>query len=338
MMKEAMLYRKGENASVTCRLCAHRCAIYDGGIGVCGVRRNENGTLYTLVYDKVAAQHVDPIEKKPFYHVLPGSLSYSIATVGCNFRCLNCQNHELSQVSGKHSSAIPGAPTTPEEIVAAAIRNRCQSIAYTYTEPTIYFELAYETARLARKKGLKNIFVTNGYMTEEALETIRPYLDAANVDLKGFNEAKYRKVCGGTLEPVKDTIRRMNESGVWVEVTTLVIPTHNDSETELRAIAEFIASVNPAIPWHVSAFHPQYKMSHMPPTSAGIIYRAVDIGKDVGLWHVYSGNLRNDYTSTTLCHACGAHLIHRSGFFVLENLANQGKCPNCDAPIAGIFA
>ncbi len=337
-MKEAMLYRKEENASVVCELCAHHCAIYDGGSGICGVRRNENGTLYTLVYDKIVAQHIDPIEKKPMYHVLPGSHSYSIATVGCNFRCFNCQNHEISQIPGKHSSAIPGSPMTPEEIVAAAIRNRCQSIAYTYTEPTIYFELAYETARLARRQGLKNIFVTNGYMTEKALETIRPYLDAANVDLKGFNEAKYRKVCGGKLEPVKDTIRRMNESGVWVEVTTLVIPTHNDSETELRAIAEFIASVNPAIPWHVSAFHPQYKMSHRPPTSAGIIYRAVDIGKEVGLWHLYSGNLRNDYTSTTLCHACGAPLIHRSGFFVLENLVNQGKCPDCDAPVAGIFS
>lgn len=167
---------------------------------------------------------------------------------------------------------------------------------------------------------------------------IRPYLDAANVDLKGFNESKYRKVCGGKLEPVKETIRRMNDLGVWVEVTTLVIPTHNDSEIELRAIAEFIASVNPAIPWHVSAFYPQYKMTHMPPTSPGSIYRAVDIAKEVGLWHVYSGNVRNDDTSTTTCHACGKRLIRRSGFFVLENLLAQGKCPSCDAPIAGIFA
>lgn len=337
-MKEAMLYRKGENAAVVCQLCAHRCAIYDGGAGVCGVRVNENGTLYTLVYDKIVAQHIDPIEKKPLYHVLPGSLSYSIATVGCNFRCLNCQNYEISQIPGRRSREIPGAPITPEEIVAAALRNRCQSIAYTYTEPTIYFELAYETAHLARKKGLKNVFVTNGYMTAEALDAIRPYLDAANVDLKGYNEAKYRKVCGGKLEPVKETIRRMNDMGVWVEVTTLIIPTHNDSETELRAIAEFLVSVNPAIPWHVSAFHPQYKMAHLPSTSPGIIYRAVDIAKEVGLHHVYSGNLRSDSTSATICHACGAHLIQRSGFFVLENLVARGKCPSCDAPVAGIFA
>ena len=337
-MKKAMLYRKEGNAAVACQLCAHRCVISDGGAGVCGVRVNENGTLYTLVYDKIVAQHVDPIEKKPLYHVLPGSLSYSIATVGCNFHCLNCQNHEISQIPKRHSRAISGVPVTPEEIVTAALRNRCQSIAYTYTEPTIYFELAYETAQLARKKGLKNVFVTNGYMTAEALDTIRPYLDAANVDLKGYNEAKYRKVCGGKLEPVKETIRRMNEIGVWVEVTTLIIPTHNDSETELRAIAEFLVSVNPAIPWHVSAFYPQYKMAHLPSTSPGIIYRAVDIGKEVGLHHVYSGNLRSDSTSATICHACGAHLIQRSGFFVLENLMAQGKCPSCDAPVAGLFA
>ena len=337
-MKEAMLYRKEGNAAVACQLCAHRCVISDGSAGVCGVRVNENGTLYTLVYDKIVAQHVDPIEKKPLYHVLPGSLSYSIATVGCNFHCLNCQNHEISQVPKRHSRAISGVPVTPEEIVTAALRNRCQSIAYTYTEPTIYFELAYETAQLARKKGLKNVFVTNGYMTAEALDAIRPYLDAANVDLKGYNEAKYRKVCGGKLEPVKETIRRMNEIGVWVEVTTLIIPTHNDSETELRAIAEFLVSVNPAIPWHVSAFYPQYKMAHLPSTSPGIIYRAVDIGKEVGLHHVYSGNLRSDSTSATICHACGAHLIQRSGFFVLENLMVQGKCPSCDAPVAGLFA
>ncbi len=337
-MKEAMLYRKEGNAAVACQLCAHRCVISDGSAGVCGVRVNENGTLYTLVYDKIVAQHVDPIEKKPLYHVLPGSLSYSIATVGCNFHCLNCQNHEISQIPKRHSRAISGVPVTPEEIVTAALRNRCQSIAYTYTEPTIYFELAYETAQLARKKGLKNVFVTNGYMTAEALDAIRPYLDAANVDLKGYNEAKYRKVCGGKLEPVKETIRRMNEIGVWVEVTTLIIPTHNDSETELRAIAEFLVSVNPAIPWHVSAFYPQYKMAHLPSTSPGIIYRAVDIGKEVGLHHVYSGNLRSDSTSATICHACGAHLIQRSGFFVLENLMAQGKCPSCDAPVAGLFA
>lgn len=337
-MKKAMLYRKEGNAAVACQLCAHRCVISDGSAGVCGVRVNENGTLYTLVYDKIVAQHVDPIEKKPLYHVLPGSLSYSIATVGCNFHCLNCQNHEISQIPKRHSRAISGVPVTPEEIVTAALRNRCQSIAYTYTEPTIYFELAYETAQLARKKGLKNVFVTNGYMTAEALDTIRPYLDAANVDLKGYNEAKYRKVCGGKLEPVKETIRRMNEIGVWVEVTTLIIPTHNDSETELRAIAEFLVSVNPAIPWHVSAFYPQYKMAHLPSTSPGIIYRAVDIGKEVGLHHVYSGNLRSDSTSATICHACGAHLIQRSGFFVLENLMAQGKCPSCDAPVAGLFA
>jgi pyruvate formate lyase activating enzyme len=338
MMKEAMLYDSRESGEVSCFLCAHRCTIRPGHVGICGVRKNEEGRLLTLVYDKVIAAHVDPIEKKPLHHVLPGSLSFSVATVGCNFHCFQCQNHDIAQMPREHpDSGIPGNPTSPEEIVKAAVRNGCESIAYTYTEPTIYFELAYETARFAHERGLKNVFVTNGYMTQEALETIQPYLDAANVDLKGFRDKKYRKVCGGKLEPVEENIRRMFEMGIWVEVTTLIIPTHNDSETELREIAEFIAGVNPEIPWHVSAFYPQYKFSHLPPTSAAAIYRAVDIGKELGLKYVYSGNIRGDRSVDTWCPACGKHLIHRSGFYILENHVVDGKCPVCSTKIAGIF-
>lgn len=336
-MKEALLYEKQDNDTVKCYLCAHRCTIREGHTGICGVRKNQEGTLYTLVYDKIIAAHIDPIEKKPFYHVLPGSSSFSIATVGCNFHCFQCQNHDIAQMPKERPGNIPGSPTRPEEIVRAAVRNDCASIAYTYTEPTIFFELAYETARLAHERGLKNLFVTNGFMTQEALEMINPYLDGANIDLKGFDDAWYRKVCGGKLEPVKETIQRMRDLGIWVEVTSLIIPTQNDSETELRQIAEFILSVDPGIPWHVSAFYPQYKMRDLPPTSSSIIHRAVNIGKEVGLRYVYSGNIRSDDSGDTWCYSCGKRLIQRSGYFILGNQIKEGTCPKCNAVIDGIF-
>lgn len=338
MMKEAMLYDKQADDTVKCHLCAHRCTIREGKFGICGVRKNEGGTLYTHVYDRIIAAHVDPIEKKPLYHVLPGTTSFSIATVGCNFHCFHCQNHDIAQMPRERPGNISGSPSTPEEIVRAAVHNNCKSIAYTYTEPTIFFELAYDTARLAHEQGIRNLFVTNGYMTQEALETINPYLDGANVDLKSFDETTYRKVCGGKLEPVKESIQRMKEMGIWVEVTTLIVPTHNDSETELRQIAEYILRVDPGIPWHVSAFYPQYKMTHLPPTSPSIIHRAVEIGKETGLRYIYSGNIRSDDAADTWCYACGKRLIHRSGYFILENQIKNGTCPKCETAIDGIFS
>ncbi len=336
-MKEALLYNKLEDNTVTCFLCAHRCTIHEGKTGICAVRLNQGGTLYSLVYDKIIAAHIDPIEKKPFYHILPGSLSFSIATVGCNFHCHHCQNADIAQMPKEYPGPIPGSKSTPDEIVSAAIRNHCDSIAYTYTEPTIFFELAYDTAKIAHEKGLKNVFVTNGYMTQEALEMIQPYLDGANVDLKGFDDAKYRKVCGAKLEPVKETIRRMRAMNIWVEVTTLIIPTHNDSDTELQQIAEWIHGVDPGIPWHVSAFYPHYKMIHLPPTSASIIFRAVEIGKEAGLRHVYSGNIRGGDLEYTWCYNCGKRLIHRTGYSIRENLIVDGKCPECGTTIDGVF-
>lgn len=337
MMKEAMLYTKQADNEVACQLCVHRCAIHEGKFGLCGVRENRKGTLYTHVYDKIIAAHIDPIEKKPFYHVLPGSTSFSIATVGCNFHCLHCQNADIAQFPREHPGSISGSPIIPDEIVENAVRRNCQSIAYTYTEPTIFFELAYDTAKLAHERGLKNLFVTNGYMTQEAVETISLYLDGANVDLKGFDDAKYRKVCGGKLEPVKESIRRMRELNIWVEVTTLIIPTHNDTETELRRIAKFLYEVDPGMPWHVSAFYPQYKMINLPPTSPSTIHKAVKIGKEEGLRYVYSGNIRSDDDADTWCYACGKKLIHRSGFSASENRISHGLCPACGASIDGIF-
>jgi pyruvate formate lyase activating enzyme len=336
-MREAMLYTKETDQLVICYLCAHRCTIAKGKMGICAVRQNQDGILYALVADQIVAEHVDPIEKKPFYHVLPGSLSYSIATVGCNFHCANCQNSDISQFPRAHPGQFPGQPTTPEEIVAAALRSQCASIAYTYTEPTIYFELAYETARLASAHGLKNFFVTNGYLTPEALDVIQPYLDGANVDLKGFDDDRYRKLCGARVEPVKDTIRAMRARNIWVEVTTLLIPGHNDTEAELQQIAAWLYSIDPAMPWHVSAFYPRYRLLDVHPTPPASIRRAVEIGKAAGLHYVYSGNIHGDDDEHTWCHQCGQCLIQRTGFSIVENRVTNSKCPSCGTILPGIF-
>ena len=334
-MKEALLYQKFEDNKVRCDLCSHRCLLTDGKTGVCGVKKNIGGTLYTLVYDKVIAAHIDPIEKKPLFHFLPGSTSFSIATAGCNFRCLHCQNYEISQMP-KDQKMITGSYMSPEDIVASAYQNGCESISYTYTEPTIFFELAYDTARLAHDKGIKNVFVTNGYMTEEALLMIKPYLDAANVDLKFFNEKTHKRVCGASRDPVLDTIRRMKDTGIWVEITTLVIPTKNDSDEELGQIAGFIKGVGADIPWHLSAFHPTYKMLDLPHTSAETLHRARKIGIEAGLRYVYTGNIPGDVGEHTLCYNCKGVLIHRFGYEIIENHIRESRCPYCGAVIDGV--
>ncbi|OGW54014.1 MAG: AmmeMemoRadiSam system radical SAM enzyme [Nitrospirae bacterium RIFCSPLOWO2_02_42_7] len=334
-MKEAYLYQKLEDNKVKCDLCAHRCFLTEGKTGICGVKKNINGTLYSLVYDKVVSANIDPIEKKPLFHFLPGSTSFSIATVGCNFRCLHCQNFEISQMP-KEQKRIGGSEFSPEAVVTAAYQNGCDSISYTYTEPTIFFELAYDTAKLAHEKGIKNVFVTNGYMTEEALMMIRPYLDAANVDLKFFNEKMHKRVCGASRDPVLDTIRRMKALGIWIEVTTLIIPTKNDSDEELKQIAEFIKEVGIDIPWHVSAFHPTYKMLDLPRTSVATLKRARKIGIDSGLRYVYTGNIPGDEGEHTFCYNCKSVLIHRVGYEIIANHVRDSRCIYCGAIIDGV--
>ncbi|MFQ6117770.1 MAG: AmmeMemoRadiSam system radical SAM enzyme, partial [Candidatus Bipolaricaulia bacterium] len=281
--KEALLYEKLPEGRVRCNLCAHRCLIFPGKRGICQVRENRDGTLYSLVYGKLISRAVDPIEKKPLFHFHPGTASYSIATVGCNFHCRHCQNHDISQYPREHGGEIIGQEFAPEEIVADAERHRCRSIAYTYVEPTIFFEFAYETAKLAHERGIKNVFVSNGYLTPEATATIAPYLDGINIDIKAFQDKTYRRYLGATLPPVLDTVRLMHELGAWVEATTLIIPTINDSEDELRDIARFIKSVDAAIPWHVTRFHPHYKMQDLPPTPVATLRRAREIGLEEGL-------------------------------------------------------
>jgi len=336
MIREATLYRKLENSLAACDLCAHRCRIRPGAFGVCQVRENRAGTLVTHAYGEVIAAHVDPIEKKPFYHFLPGTQSFSIATAGCNFRCGFCQNWQISQVSKAASPAGRGQPAEPAELVRAARESGCRSISYTYTEPTIFFEYARDTAVLARAAGLANTFVTNGFMTAEALEAARPWLDAANVDLKSFRDETYKKTCGGRLEPVLETIRGMRKAGIWVEVTTLVVPGLNDGEDELRAIAAFLAGVDADIPWHISRFHPDFKYADAPPTPQATLDRAVRLGKDAGLRYVYVGNI-DDPNSVTVCPGCRRQLIGRRGFTVTFDRTRDGSCPDCGTSIAGKF-
>lgn len=284
------MYEKLDGANVRCNLCAHHCKIAPDKFGICGVRKNQDGKLYTHVYGDVIASHVDPIEKKPLYHFLPGSFSYSIATVGCNFKCSFCQNWQISQASKRDKDAS-GYELKPEEVVREAKKNNCKSISYTYTEPTIFFEYAHDTARLAKKAGLSNIFVTNGYMTEEALEVIKPYLDACNVDLKSFREDFYRDMCQAHLGPVLNSIKTMKKLGIWVEITTLVVTGKNDSDEEFKDIAEFIAGVDPGIPWHISRFHPDFKYMEATPTPVEGLKRAREIGKKAGLQHIHLGNV-----------------------------------------------
>ncbi|MHC1611222.1 MAG: AmmeMemoRadiSam system radical SAM enzyme [Candidatus Methanospirareceae archaeon] len=336
-MKEAILYEKLEENGVRCHLCPHHCRINESRRGICGVRENRGGLLYSLVYGKVVARGIDPIEKKPFFHFHPGSKAYSIATVGCNFRCKNCQNYHISQMPEGGEREIAGEDASPEEIVAAAMQYGCRTIAYTYTEPTIFFEFAYETARLARKEGIYNVFVSNGYITEEAIRTLAPYLDAVNVDLKGLSEDLYRRNCGGHLKPVMDAIKLYKSLGVWVEVTTLVIPTLNDSEEEFRGIAEFIKSVGVEIPWHISQFYPAYKLLDLPPTPVTTLRKAREIGLEVGLRYVYEGNVPGEGGENTYCYRCGELLIRRYGFQILGNKIRDSRCPSCGAKIDGVL-
>ncbi len=334
-MKEAMLYERLDRSVVRCNLCSHRCTIQDGKTGVCKVRRNQGGTLYSLVYGELQAQHVDPIEKKPLFHYHPGTRSFSIATVGCNLRCSFCQNWQLSQ-SVREFGEIRGRKTSPEEIVSAAVQTRCRTIAYTYTEPTIYFEYAYDTMRLAHERNIDNVFVTNGVMTKETLDVARPYLGALNIDLKCFRDETYRKVMHGRLQPVLDSISYSKQLGYWVEVTTLLIPGANDDRAEIRDIARFIHSVGPEIPWHVSVFHPNYRMTDGNRTPASTIRKAVEIGKEVGLRYVYAGNLPGDPTESTRCFSCGHVVIERFGFTVTGWALREGCCAKCGTRIDGV--
>ena len=338
MLKEAMFYEKTDDNLVNCNLCSHRCRrIADSKRGICGVRENRDGKLYSLVYGKAIARSIDPIEKKPLFNFLPGSLSYSIATVGCNFRCDNCQNFDISQLP-KERNTIVGQDVSPKEVVSAAKRSGCLSIAYTYSEPTIFFEYAYDIAKLAHEEGLRNVFVTNGYITEEALREVSPYLDAANIDLKSFSDEFYRKRCGARLQPVLDSIRLYKKLGIWIELTTLIVPTLNDSEEELRKIANFVKEVGEDTPWHITQFHPMYNLPDLPQTPVSTLRKARQIGLEAGLKYVYEGNVLGENGENTYCPKCGKPLIRRFGYRIQENKIKNSKCTYCGTKINGSYA
>lgn len=334
---EAYLYDRKDGDRVACNLCSHRCLIRPEKRGICAVRENRNGVLHTLVYGMLIAANADPVEKKPLFHFMPGSLSFSIATVGCNFRCRFCQNADIAQMPQDAAGRISGRETSPGKVVDNALAQGCASVSYTYTEPTIFFEFAYDTARLARQKGLRNIFVTNGYMTAEALDMIAPYLDAANVDLKSFSNRFYRDTCGARLDPVKDTLRRMKSKGIFVEVTTLLIPGVNDAPDELKSLATFISrELGPDTPWHISRFHPTYRLTDRSATPPETLIRAREIGIGSGLKYVYTGNLPGDRGEKTYCYGCGKILVDRTGFRINGYFIENGRCPDCGEPVDGV--
>ncbi len=323
--------------SVRCDACAHRCVVREGRSGICQVRDNRGGTLVSLVYGEAVTAHAEAIEKKPFFHVLPGTQSFSLSTRGCNFHCRYCQNWELSQAP-RHGVHVPVRTLLPADVVAEARAAGARSIAYTYVEPTVFLEYALDTARLAREAGLLNVFVTNGYETPEALELLAPVLDAANVDLKAFSDRFYRRVCGARLEPVKETLVAMRRLGIWVEVTTLVVPGENDDPTELAAAADWIArALGPETPWHLSRFYPAFRMADVPVTPLATLRDAAAIGRRAGLYHVYVGNVPGEDDTDTRCSGCGRVLIRRDGYRVASVALRDGACPDCGTRLAGII-
>jgi len=335
-MQKSMFYKHLKDKTVKCELCPHNCIIQEGKSGVCGVRKNKQGELFSLVYGKTIAWHIDPIEKKPLFHFYPGSKIYSFSTAGCNFKCEFCQNWDISQISKGKEGKIIGEDKSPKEIVQEAIDSGCDSIAMTYNEPTIFFEYAYDTAKLAKEKGLKTVFVSNGYINKEPIDKISKYLDGINIDLKSFNDDFYKKTCGGKLKPVLDSINHYYKNNVWVEVTTLIVPGENDSEKELKQIAEFISGVSKDIPWHISRFHPDYKMLNKNITSEKTLDKAYKIGKKAGLNYIYVGNIFGNNYESTHCPECGEIVIERLGYRIIRNNLEKNKC-ECGKEIKGKF-
>lgn len=336
-MKEALFFEERDHQKVQCVLCPHQCVIKEGGVGLCGVRKNRNGKLYSLNYDKVAAINLDPIEKKPLYHFLPATQSLSVAAMGCNLRCTFCQNHSISMVDDEHQ--IFGENISPEKIVETAVEKMSRSISYTYTEPTVYFELMVETARLAREKGILNVMVTNGFMGEGALEAMAPHLDGANIDLKGFTEDFYRTRCGARLAPVLDTIGRMYDKKIWIELTTLVVPEINSDRKQIRELIQFILDLDANIPWHVSRFFPHHRCRDLPMTSMSVMEDIFTTGREMGIRYLYGGNVSSSRWSHTRCPHCQAVLIERSGYHTKIRELNLllGHCEQCKNPIPGVW-
>jgi pyruvate formate lyase activating enzyme len=334
-MIKAELFETAIQEQVICRLCAHQCRLPEGSTGICRVRKNIAGVLYSLNSDHVVASHMDPIEKKPLYHFLPGSKTFSIAAMGCNFSCSFCQNHAISMVDDERK--ISGETVSPELLVQHALKNRASSISYTYTEPTVFFELMVETARLAQQAGIKNVMVSNGYMSGRALSRLGPFLDAANIDLKAFNEKFYKKYCSARLKPVLETITGIKARGIWLEITTLLIPGLNDDNEEIKGLISFLLELDDCMPWHVSRFYPQYQLQDIPLTAQVAIENFLCLGAKMGLKYLYAGNLTVDCWSDTHCPCCGKVLIQRQGYQTNIVSLHSGHCRYCGQAIPGVW-
>lgn len=333
-MKEVYLYKKLGKGKVQCKNCAHYCVVSPGRRGICGVRENQEGKLFALNYGKAVAIAVDPIEKKPLYHFLPGSYSLSFAAAGCNLKCQNCQNWDISQAFKENLSSesdLPGESISPKDIVAMAKKNKLPSISYTYTEPTIFSEYALDTMKIAKKEGLKNVWVSNGFMSKESAKMVIPYLDANNIDIKGFSDEFYSKNCGAKLRPVLETAVLMKKSGVWVEITTLAIPHLSDSTEMFGNIAKFIKNeLGTETPWHISAFSGRisWKLKYLPNTPVDVLEKAYTIGKETGLKYVYTGNAPGLPSEDTFCPKCSSLAVDRTGYLISRHDKN-GRCAKC---------
>ncbi|MBN2768574.1 MAG: AmmeMemoRadiSam system radical SAM enzyme [Campylobacterales bacterium] len=323
---------KADTTKLVCMLCSHYCNLKEEQVGICGVNKNTGNKIECLVYGYPSALNIDPIEKKPLYHFLPNSKSLSLGTIGCNFKCSFCQNWNISQEKNIDKSRY----FSPQNIVDIAKEYGCRSIAYTYNEPTIFYPYAKDIALLAKQEGIKSVFVSNGYESSELIDDMVGLIDAANIDLKSFNEAYYKKELGGDLKIVLQNLKHFVTNKIWIEVTTLIVPTKNDSDEELKDIASFIADeLGVNIPWHISVFHPDYKERSLPVTPLESLQRAYDIGKKCGLSYIYMGNIPQD--NNTYCRTCNAKLISREGFGASENLLVKSRCPQCDKKLEGVF-
>lgn len=344
-MKECLNYKRINSSIVQCRTCSHFCKIKNGRVGICGVRKNIGGKLFLLAYGKAIALHIDPIEKKPLFHFLPGTSAYSLGTLGCNFRCDNCQNYDISQMFGykrkveEYKKFDWGYEISPGEIAEEAVKNGCKSIAYTYNEPTIFLEYALDTMKIAKERSLKNVWVSNGFMSLETLDLILPWLDAINVDIKSFDDNFYRTNCGARLKPVLENCKYLVKKGVWLEITTLVIPGLSDDEKMLSQIARFIRKeLGDFVPWHVSAFSAaiSWKLQHIKDTPEKTVQRAYEIGRREGLKYVYAGNVRDADLESTKCPDCGNIFVKRMAYEISE-YNEGGKCRHCGRKIEGVF-
>ena len=330
-MKEALYYKKLKD-KLQCNLCPHNCTIAENKRGFCGVRENQNNKLYSLVYGKACSANIDPIEKKPLFHFIPGHASFSISTVGCNFRCLHCQNFEISQPKNIMGQDIP-----PEKIVSLAKENNCKSIAYTYTEPTVFYEYMLETAKIAKRNKIKNVIVSNGFINEEPLKELCKYIHGANIDLKSFENDFYKKICSAKLEPVLNSLKILKAKGVWLEITNLLIPTLNDNFKKIKEMCLWIKdNLDVDTPLHFSRFYPMYKLNNLPPTSKETLTKAREIATNAGLNYVYIGNLATEDGENTYCPKCRELLIERKGYRITKNNIKDDKC-NCGERIVGTW-